>query len=75
MTISITDDSIVEASETFFATLTVEDDQPIDLSPDLADINILDLVDRECIVELCADSPWKLRQIHQSPKTICFIKH
>ena len=61
MTIPITDDNIVEAVETFFATLTAEDDQPVDLSPDLADIDILDLVDRECVVELCADPPWKLR--------------
>ena len=75
VTVPITDDNFVEAVETFFATLTAEDDQPVDLSPDLADIDILDLVDRECIVELCADPPWKLRQIHQSPKTVCFIKH
>ena len=76
MIISITDDNIVEAVETFFATLTAEDDQPaVDLSPDLADINILDVIDRECIVELCADPPWKLRQIHQSPSTTCSIKH
>jgi hypothetical protein len=49
--IPITDDNIVEAVETFIAslTLTTNPDQRVDLDPPEADISILDPVDSECI--------------------------
>ena len=47
--IPITDDNIVEAVETFIAslTLTTDPDQRVDLAPPEADISILDPVDSE----------------------------
>ena len=51
--IPILDDSIVEATETFFATLTLTTSpaQAVDLDPSQADITILDPVDSEYIRE------------------------
>lgn len=47
VSISITDDDIIEGIETFTATLTSDSSSPIDLNPPEADISILDDVDRE----------------------------
>ena len=48
VTIPITDDNIVEAVETFFATLTTDGSDPaVLLDPALADISILDEIDSE----------------------------
>ena len=47
VSIPITDDNVTENVETFFATLTRDADQPVDLGPLQAEISILDNVDRE----------------------------